>query len=72
LLNFALDEAQALRWTQAARQRNMPLTVQSFALPALHDLYEADWALIRPDQVVAARGDAHADFESVLAQLLDA
>ena len=72
LLNFALDEAQALRWTQAARQRNMPLTVQSFALPALHDLYEADWALIRPDQVVAARGDAHADFESVLAQLLGA
>ena len=29
--------------------------------PALRDLYEADYALIRPDQTVAWRGDEFGD-----------
>ena len=72
LLIFALDEAQATHWMQAAQRRGMPLKVHALQLPALHEIYAADWALIRPDQVVAARGDAHVDVESVLLKLLGA
>lgn len=70
LLNFGLNDTHAVQWAQSAQNRGMPLTVKSFQLQALHDLYAADWVLIRPDQVVAARGDIHSDFEAVLAKLL--
>ena len=40
----------------AAKRRGLPLKVLRPASAALRDLYQADYALIRPDQVVAWRG----------------
>jgi 2-polyprenyl-6-methoxyphenol hydroxylase-like FAD-dependent oxidoreductase len=39
-----------------AAARAIPLTILDLKDPALRDLYEADLALIRPDQIVAWRG----------------
>ena len=57
------DEGDAVTaFTQAAAARGLPVT--TLALPAgaardgLCGIYRADYALIRPDQVVAWRGDA--------------
>jgi hypothetical protein len=44
----------------AAKALGVPLTVLRLADPGLRDLYEADLALIRPDQHVAWRGGASA------------
>jgi hypothetical protein len=41
----------------AAARRGIPLTVVDVTLPEARELYEADLALIRPDQHVAWRGD---------------
>jgi 2-polyprenyl-6-methoxyphenol hydroxylase-like FAD-dependent oxidoreductase len=51
---------------------NGPLDVKALdvpELPHLRDLYEADLALIRPDQVVAWRGSSDADAAAILARL---
>ena len=45
-------------WTQAAAARGVPLTTLAPDSDELRDAYRADYALIRPDQVVAWRGDA--------------
>jgi hypothetical protein len=42
---------------EAARARGLPLTVIDRREKELRDLYAADLALIRPDQIVAWRGD---------------
>ena len=68
LLSMGQD-AQAQPFVEAARQRGVDLKVVH--LPAAHELYEADFALIRPDQIVAWRGNrcdqaAHL-FETLLA-----
>jgi len=44
----------------AAARRGLPLKVLRIASAALRDLYQADHALIRPDQVVAWRGSGGA------------
>jgi hypothetical protein len=41
---------------KAAAQRGMPLSVVDRPEEELRDLYQADLALIRPDQIVAWRG----------------
>jgi hypothetical protein len=46
------------RFGTAARELRIPLTVFAPERPGLRDLYGADFALIRPDQYVAWRGDA--------------
>jgi hypothetical protein len=46
---------------QAARDRNVPLTVLDVPLPEARDLYGCDLALIRPDQYIAWSGDAPPD-----------
>jgi 2-polyprenyl-6-methoxyphenol hydroxylase-like FAD-dependent oxidoreductase len=43
---------------RAAAERGVPLTTVAIALPEARDLYRAGFALIRPDQHVAWRGDA--------------
>ena len=43
--------------TRAARARQLPIENVELANEGLRGLYEADWALIRPDQVVCWRGD---------------
>jgi hypothetical protein len=55
---------------RAAAERGMDLQVLKLVVAALAELYEAPLALIRPDQIVAWRGnDAHSA-EAVLAQVL--
>jgi hypothetical protein len=58
LLNFGAA-ALAAPFVAAARARGLGLRVLSLAdEPVAADLYEAPLALIRPDQVVAWRGDS--------------
>jgi len=46
-----------------------PLEVTAVDVPQLRDLYEADLALIRPDQVVAWRGSSDDDAAMVMSRL---
>ena len=55
------DRDAIARAREAARVAGMPLTVIAPGEPALKDLYRARYALIRPDQHVAWRGDALPD-----------
>ena len=41
----------------AARKLGIPLAVVRVRVPSVHESYECAFALIRPDQVVAWRGD---------------
>jgi len=56
----------------AARQRSLPLTVVELADTAARELYGADLVLVRPDQIVAWRGDGSQDAVSIFSQLLGA
>jgi hypothetical protein len=56
LLRLGSNAPDTMPFIQAAARRNLPLTVVDRPEPALRDLYEADLALIRPDQIVAWRG----------------
>ena len=54
----------------AAVARNLPLRIVAPADPRLNARYEARFALIRPDQYVAWRGDAlPADADALLARV---
>ena len=57
LLRLGPNAPAAMPFIEAAARRHLPLTVVDRSEPALRDLYEADLALIRPDQIVAWRGD---------------
>jgi hypothetical protein len=46
----------------------MPLVIVDVPAEEARDLYQADFALIRPDQVVAWRGNAADQAERVLRQ----
>jgi 2-polyprenyl-6-methoxyphenol hydroxylase-like FAD-dependent oxidoreductase len=70
LLDLAGDAGRP--WQDAARRRQLPLTVLPLHHPEARDLYEADLALIRPDQIVAWRGAAGSDPDVVLSRLLGA
>jgi 2-polyprenyl-6-methoxyphenol hydroxylase-like FAD-dependent oxidoreductase len=54
----------------AAATLGMDLRVVALAQPSLRELYEAPLALIRPDQIVAWRGDRSHDAASVLARVI--
>ena len=56
-------------FTHAAAQRGIPVTALQLDADELRHTYGADCALIRPDQVVAWRGNAVADAGSVLDQV---
>ena len=57
----------ATAFAQAAAARGVPLQTFAPASPELREAYGADYALIRPDQVVVWRGDAlAADVGTVL------
>ena len=58
LLRLGRKAAGGEAIVQAARQRNVPLTVLDVPLPEARELYGRDLALIRPDQHVAWRGNA--------------
>ena len=59
------DDAHRLR--VAARQRGVPLTLVGITVPEARELYGRNYALVRPDQHVAWRGDrVPNDAESLL------
>jgi 2-polyprenyl-6-methoxyphenol hydroxylase-like FAD-dependent oxidoreductase len=55
---------------EAARSRNLGLTAVTMESDEVRDAYGADLVLIRPDQVVAWRGNAPADAEALLSRAL--
>ncbi len=61
LLDLGRDPDRAAPLVEAARSAGLPLTHVAPGDPALRGLYEADYALIRPDQTVAWRGSDFGD-----------
>ena len=57
LLRLGPHAPDGLALSGAARQLGIPLTILSVADESVRDLYGADPALIRPDQIVAWRGN---------------
>ena len=68
LLRLGPGAPEGDRFVEAARKAGIDLAVVEHAAPRLRALYEAPLALIRPDQIVAWRGNAEADAAAVLAQ----
>ncbi len=68
LLQLGTKPAAATPFQIAAKALEMPLRVVSLAGDEARDLYQADLALIRPDQIVAWRGNTFADPAAVLRQ----
>lgn len=63
---LVLDASDAAPFERAAQQLNVELKVARHALPELRALYEAALVLIRPDQIVAWRGNVALQAERVL------
>ncbi|WP_397475215.1 FAD-dependent oxidoreductase [Pusillimonas sp.] len=61
-------DTQGAAFVEAARQNNVDLTV--IAVRQARELYEADFALIRPDQIVAWRGDSIGNPKEIFNNLL--
>ncbi|HLI22962.1 MAG TPA: FAD-dependent oxidoreductase [Stellaceae bacterium] len=66
LLRLGPRPPDAGAFAQPAAKRGMPLTVVDRPEQELRDLYGADLALIRPDQIVAWRGNRLPDDSSAL------
>ena len=67
------DEHAADRLAEAATKSNIPFKVLALMNARLHQRYEARFALIRPDQHVAWRGnDIPADCEALLTHVTGA
>jgi 2-polyprenyl-6-methoxyphenol hydroxylase-like FAD-dependent oxidoreductase len=69
LLRLRPDCPAATDIAQAARAVGLSLTVVDVEHDDARDLYEADAALIRPDQIVAWRGSSICDARSVVAKV---
>ncbi len=69
LLRFRPERAPMSDLTDAARAAGLDLTVVDVAHDDARDLYAADAALIRPDQIVAWRGGRVADAPALLARV---
>ena len=67
--DMSLD-AHITALASAARARGVSLNIVSLADPALRELYEAPLALIRPDHIVAWRGQAAENAQAVVDQVL--
>ena len=70
LLRLGGTTADTTPFEQAAEASGVPLTVFDEIDPETRALYEADLALIRPDQYVAWRGDTLPDDPAVLIDLV--
>ena len=57
LLRLGGSDADCQALLDAAAEKGVPFTVFEEVDPAVRDLYQADLAIIRPDQYVAWRGD---------------
>jgi 2-polyprenyl-6-methoxyphenol hydroxylase-like FAD-dependent oxidoreductase len=67
-LHAAAGQGEHLR--DMAARLGMPLKTVDLDLPSSRELYQAPLVLIRPDQIVAWRGEHDDDAEGVLQQLL--
>jgi 2-polyprenyl-6-methoxyphenol hydroxylase-like FAD-dependent oxidoreductase len=67
LLELAAKQGTA--FVDAAAQRGLDLKAVSVKPTAVRDLYAADFALIRPDQIVAWRGNTDADAEAIFRKI---
>lgn len=65
---LCLGRADGSELARAAAHRKVPLAVVALPDPALRERFAADMVLVRPDTVVAWRGDACADPNAVLAR----
>jgi 2-polyprenyl-6-methoxyphenol hydroxylase-like FAD-dependent oxidoreductase len=73
LLRLGPDAPDAAAFAAAATARRIPLTIVERPEPELRDLYAAPLVLIRPDQIVAWRGDrAPEDVDKLLATVTGA
>jgi 2-polyprenyl-6-methoxyphenol hydroxylase-like FAD-dependent oxidoreductase len=73
LLRLGPTPPETAAFSAAAEQRGMPLAVIERPEAELRDLYGADLALIRPDQIVAWRGNrAPEDVDKLLGQVTGA
>jgi 2-polyprenyl-6-methoxyphenol hydroxylase-like FAD-dependent oxidoreductase len=70
LLALGAKPADAAPFRAAAAAMNMPLAIVPIPGDEARDLYGADLALIRPDQIVAWRGNSAADATGVLRRVV--
>ena len=70
LIHFDLQQSEVADWSQQAQALGLPLRLYRSDYAEAKTLYDADWALIRPDQVVAARGRGGVSPVGVLSYLL--
>jgi 2-polyprenyl-6-methoxyphenol hydroxylase-like FAD-dependent oxidoreductase len=66
LLRLGTKPAEAMPFVTAAKALGLPLSVVCVAGDEARDLYQADLALIRPDQIVAWRGNSSTGAHAVL------
>ena len=66
LLRLGARSADAAPFAAAAKAQGMPLAIVDVPSQEARDLYQADLALIRPDQIVAWRGNSASDAADVL------
>ena len=70
LIHFSLQPGEVAEWSEQAQTLGLPLRLYRSDSAEAKTLYAADWALIRPDQVVAARGAGDVSPARVLSNLL--
>ena len=61
LLRLGKHAPDATPFIAAAAAARLPLTVLDLSSEQIRDVYEADFVLIRPDQIVAWRGNRAPD-----------
>ena len=66
LLRLGAKPGDAAPFVSAATKLNLPLAIVDLSADEARYLYQADLALIRPDQIVAWRGNSAADAAQVL------
>lgn len=67
LLRMGRDHAGSRALIESAKKAGLEIEVLNIVEPSVRELYEADFALIRPDQIVAWRGDVFPDPDVLLA-----
>ena len=68
LLRLGPRTSDTTQFVEAAKALSIPLTVVDAASEETHELYGAELALVRPDQIIAWRGEERADPTSILRQ----
>jgi len=70
LLALGYHSPSTQEMTEAPKAMGIDLRVVRLTAPALRELYEASLVLIRPDQIVAWRGDTQTGAANILSQLM--